>query len=127
MVDMDLLKLGGKLGGAAIIARAEDEVEKLFEGWSVARRATQNGFQEADGFLREPVAGEQVDIGEGLGDELLGLFVKRRLGRDGDGSGFVASNRCKGGFRVGTQLWRSSLGDRCLQIFCGSGGSWLGS
>ena len=60
--DMDLLELGSELGGAAVITRAKDKVEKFFEGGGVARRAAQNSFEKADGFLRETVAGEKIDV-----------------------------------------------------------------
>src|ERR1700675_245013 len=97
-VDVDLLKLGSKLSGAAVVAGTEDKVEKFLKGWRVARSAAQNGFEKADSFLRETVAGEKVDVGEGLGDELLGLLVELRLGGCGDGGGFVANDGSKSGF-----------------------------
>ena len=79
MVDMNLLKLGSEFRGTAVVASTEHKVEKFFEGGGVPRSAAQNGFEKADGFLRQTVAGKKIDIGEGLSDELLGLFVKRRL------------------------------------------------
>ena len=56
--DVDLLELGSEFGSAAVVARAEDKVEKLFECGGVSRCAAQNSFEKADSFLSETVAGE---------------------------------------------------------------------
>jgi len=89
MADMDLLELGGKFGSAAVVTSAEDKVEELFKSRRVTRSAAQDGFKQADGFLSEPVAGEEVDVGEGLSDEFLSLVVEWRFRVGRDGSGFL--------------------------------------
>jgi hypothetical protein len=122
-LDMDLLELGSQFGGAAIVSRAEYKVEKLFESGSVARRAAQDSFEKSDSFLGEAVAGKKIDVCEGLSDELLGLFVKLRLGRSRGDRGLIPGDGCKSWLRVRAQLWRRSLGDFCLEIFFGS--DWL--
>jgi hypothetical protein len=83
-IDMDLFELGGKLGRTAIIAGPEDKIEKLFKSRSVSGSTAQNGFEKTDGFLGKTIAGEKIDVREGLGDEFLGLIVKRRLGGNRD-------------------------------------------
>ena len=55
---MKLFELRRKFGGAAIVAGAENEVEKFFERGSVTRRTAQNRFEQTDGFLRQAIAGE---------------------------------------------------------------------
>ena len=47
----------------------------------MAWRAAQNGLKQANGFLREAVAGEQVDVRERLGNEFLGLLVQPKISR----------------------------------------------
>ncbi len=72
---MDLFQLRSEFGGAPVVTCAEDKVEQFFECRRVARRAAQNGLKQTNGFLCKAVAGEQVDVGERLRDELLCLFV----------------------------------------------------
>ncbi len=69
----------GKFGGAPVVPCAENKVEQFFEGRGVARCAAQDGLEQPNGFLSEAVAGEEVHVGERLGDEFLRLVVKRRL------------------------------------------------
>jgi hypothetical protein len=111
---MDLLELGSQLGGAAIVACAEDKIEKLFKRGSVTRSAAQDSFEKTDGFLSQAVAGEEVDVRQGLGDELLRLFVELRLGRRRNGGGFVTSGGRKNRIDVGTEFRRRGFRDRGL-------------
>src|SRR6266700_1405642 len=113
---MDLFQLRGEFGGAPVVTCAEDEVEQFFECRRVARRAAQNGLKQTNGFLRESVAGEQVDVGERLRDELLCLFVERRLGgRDWKLGCYFGSEF----FLIDGQLGSRGLENLCLQVFLG--------
>src|SRR5258708_31099559 len=50
----------------------------------MARCATEDGLQQANGFLREAVASEKIHVTERLRDEFLRLIVKRGFaGLDG--------------------------------------------
>jgi hypothetical protein len=130
-VDMDLFELGSEFGGAAIVTSAQNEIEKLFESRRMARRAAQNGFEKADGFLGQAVAGKEIDVREGLGDEFLGFFVKRGLGGGSGHNHWCArgNGRGRGRRHVGTQLRSRSLGEIRHESFFGrswSGRGWFG-
>ncbi len=77
---MELLQLPGKFRGAAIVARAENEVQQLLERGSVTRRTPQNGFQQTDSFLGQPITGKEIDIGQRLSDELLRFVIEIGIG-----------------------------------------------
>ena len=68
-----------------IVARAEVQVQEPLQSDGVSWHALQHGFQQIHGLLRQAVAGEQVHIRKGLGEEPLGFFVGRfaRRGRGG--------------------------------------------
>ena len=68
----------------SVIARADGKIEQTLEDRSVARRALQDGFQKIDRFLRQTIAGKQIDIGQGLRDVTLRFFLERRFGRRGN-------------------------------------------
>src|SRR5207244_4052542 len=74
----------------------------------MTRCAAQDGFKQANGFLREAVAGKQVDVSERLRNESLCPFVKHRLAR----------HSCQPGlhFRSGFSL-RAHPGSRWLRKF----------
>ena len=95
---MNLFELRGKFGGAPIVAGTEDEIEKFFQRRGVTRRAAQNRFEQADGFLRQAVAGEEVYVGKRLSDELLRVVVERRFGGDRC-FGYRSSSGWSGGSR----------------------------
>ena len=73
---MKFFKTSSKFGCATVIGRGENKIQKLFECRRVTRRAPQNSFEQADGFLREAVAREQIDVRERLGDKFLRVFVE---------------------------------------------------
>src|SRR5262249_20580103 len=82
---VNLFELRSKFCGAAIVSRAKNEIEKFFEGRRMARSATENCFKQADRFLRQAVAGKEIDVGKRLRDEFLrffvdGIFHERRNG-----------------------------------------------
>ena len=79
---MNLLELRGELRGATVIARAQHKIQQLLERRRVPRRAAQNRFQQTDRLLRQAIAGEQIDVGQRLRDEFLGVFVERCFGTD---------------------------------------------
>ena len=87
----NLLEKRGELRGAAVIARTDGKIEQALEDRGVARRALQDGFQEIDRFLRQAIAGKQIDIGQSLRDVSLSFFFERRLGRHG-AAGLAASS-----------------------------------
>src|SRR5207249_9096630 len=76
---MNLFELRSQFGGAAVVAGAENKIEKFFEGGGMTRGAAQNGLEQSDGLLRETVAGKQVYVGERLCDESLRLLVQLRI------------------------------------------------
>jgi hypothetical protein len=84
---VNLFELRGKFGGAAVVAGAEDEIEKFFEGRSVARSTAEDGFEQTNGFLGKPVTGEEINIRERLGDKPLRIFVERSFRRRRGGFG----------------------------------------
>src|SRR5580692_9746225 len=75
---MNMFELRSQFRSAAVIACAKHEVQKLFERRSVRWSAAQNRFEQTDGFLGQAVAGEEIDVGQRLGDKLLRLLVKLR-------------------------------------------------
>src|SRR5438034_4444522 len=75
---MNLFELRSQFGGAAVVAGAENKIEKFFEGGGMTRGAAQNGLEQSDGLLRETVAGKHVYVGERLCDESLRLLVQLR-------------------------------------------------
>src|SRR5258708_39097871 len=86
----------------------------FFKRRSVAWRAAQDSLEQADGFLSEAVAGEEVHIGKRLGNEFLRLFVKHRL--------FANHRRLAGNFRsrfflLDRELGSRRLGNIRLQVF----------
>ena len=122
-----MFELSSELGGSAIVAGAENKIEKFFEGWSVTRSAAQNGFEQADGFLRQTVTGEKVDIRQGLSDELLGVFVELRFGDGGTetapslspttGAKVSESGRSLGRGALGISACRCSSGQEAEEEF----------
>ena len=70
----------------------------------MARRAPQNSFQQTNGFLRQPITGKEVDIGERLGDKFLRFVIE--LGICRISRGLSLDLRC---FRVRRQLGSSLL------------------
>src|ERR1700674_125111 len=103
---VDLLQLCGELRGTAVVAGAEDKVEQLFPRRRTPWGAAQNRFEETDRLLRKPVTGEEIDVGERLGDEFLCFLVERwlRCGSFGLrvhlGGGLLDGRPNFGGFRL---------------------------
>ncbi len=60
---MNVLKLGSQFRGPAIVSGTENEIQQFFQCRRVRGSATQYGFEQANGFLRQAIAGEQVDVG----------------------------------------------------------------
>jgi hypothetical protein len=88
---MNALKFGGKFGGAAVVAGAENEIQQFFKRRSMARGAAKNRFEKADGFLRQSVAGEEIDIRKRLRNKLLRFVVQRIFHERGNGSAACAA------------------------------------
>ena len=76
---MNVFQLRGKLRRAAVVAGTQHEIQQFFQRRCVRGSAAQDRFKQADGFLRQSVAGEQVHIGQRLRDELLRVFVQFRF------------------------------------------------
>src|SRR5262249_55266551 len=72
---VNLLKLSGEFGRAAVISRAKNEIEKLFKGRRVARSTAENCFEQADCFLGQTVAGKKIDVRKRLRNEFLCFSV----------------------------------------------------
>ncbi len=83
-LDGNLLEKRGEFHGAAVIARTDGKIEQALEDGSVARGALQDGFQEINRFLRQAIAGKQIDIGQSLRDVTLRFFIERGLGGRGN-------------------------------------------
>src|ERR1700722_19238146 len=62
-LDGNFLQNRGEFRGASVIPRTDGKIQQTLEDRSVAWRTLQNGFQEIDRFLRQPIAGKQIDIG----------------------------------------------------------------
>ena len=77
---MDLLELSGQFRGAALVARAQVEVEQALECGRMPWRTLQDVLEEVRGLLRKPVAREEVHIGQRLRDIALRLLIKPFLG-----------------------------------------------
>ena len=60
---MNVLKMGSQLRGPAIVSGTENEIQQFFQGRCVRGSAAQYGFEQANRFLRQAVAGKQVDVG----------------------------------------------------------------
>src|SRR6266403_3647587 len=46
----------------------------------MTRRAPQNGFQQTDSFLGQPITGKEINIGQRLSDELLCFVIELSIG-----------------------------------------------
>ena len=75
----------GKLDRAAIVACAHGKIQQAFQDRRVLRGALQHGFEQIDGFLRQPITGKQIDVGQSLRDVTLRFFLERRFGGSGRG------------------------------------------
>src|SRR5215472_4277613 len=80
---MNLLELRGQFGSAAIVAGAENKIEKFFKRRGMTRGAAQNRLEQSDSLLCETIAGKQVHVGERLRDEFLRLLIQLRINRRG--------------------------------------------
>ena len=105
-IDRNLFKHGRQLHGAVAIARADGQVEEALQNRGVQRCAFQDGFKQVDRFLREAVAGKQIDVGQRLGNIPLCFFLEPRFGgRSGRRFGFLFRN-CQL-HRLRNFCWRS--------------------
>jgi len=76
ILDRNLFKQGGEFRGAPVIARANGKVEEAFQDWGMAWCAHQYGFEQVAGFLRQSVAGKQIDVGQSLRNVALRFFIE---------------------------------------------------
>src|SRR5437879_620263 len=81
----------------------------------MTRCAAQDGFKQANGFLREAVAGKQVDVSERLRNESLWPVVKQRLARHS----CQASLHFRRGFSLRAHPWSRWLRKFGLQKLLG--------
>src|SRR6266480_1173189 len=121
---MNLFELRSQFGGAAVVAGAENKIEKFFEGGGMTRGAAQNGLEQSDGLLRETVAGKQVYVGERLCDESLRLLVQLRIEWRGRSLRPVCDFRTEPAY-IGAQLGRGSLGYFGSQMILGNSGDFV--
>src|SRR6266566_1952877 len=121
---MNLFELRSQFGGAAVVAGAENKIEKFFEGGGMTRGAAQNGLEQSDGLLRETVAGKQVYVGERLRDECLRLLVELRIECRCRSLQPVSDSRTKPAY-IGAQPGRGSLGYFGSQMILGNRGGFV--